>query len=230
MPKLKINVKNKTKSKAYHSADIANLVLTNSTDAFITYLNNVISYSIVIKNSGTSAVSNVIIKDPLTCGTVLIPNSMIVSVPYTPLPGGAIALSYPINTGEFIIINFKVLVTSMPSPNPILNQATADYTFCQTIAACKSNTVTTAVFRYNFSQHISDLIESATLEQADFAAIASSESTKIQRMAAMPDITPHQLLCLNKCLNEMMDSITLLETVLRQKESAANGKNNDTIC
>lgn len=126
--------------------------------------------------------------------------------------------------GQTVSILFKVMVTTMPNPNPILNQATSTFTY--TVDPQKpdgetgggtSNIVRIPVFRNNFSSPINDVIRSVSLEQAALAAIANSEGAKIQRMAAMPGVTPAQLLCLNKSVSEMMDSMTMLEAVLKQK-------------
>lgn len=229
MPKRKGHVKNKPLLTA-DSDSFARLILKKSVDLPVTYINHVISYSIVVNNTGSTFASNVIITDAIPAGTVLVPNSMIVSVPYTPLPGGAVALTNPIAADEIVIINFKLLVTAIPNPNPIINTASADYTFNQTSATAQSNAVTTTVFRYNFSQQISDLIEFVALEQAALAAIANAEGAKIQRIAAIQGITPQRLLCLNRSVNDMMDSIAMLEAVLRQKLNIVNCQINGEVC
>lgn len=123
----------------------------------------------------------------------------------------------------------------MPNPNPIANQMTAVFTFTvdpaipdSETATAASNVVNTIVFRYNFSQQISDLIESVALEQAALAAIAQAEGAKIQKMAAMGGVTTQELLCLNKSIADMMDSISMLEAVLKQKLSIVDCQINGT--
>ena len=85
-----------------------------------------------------------------------------------------------------------------------------------------SNTVSTLIFRYNFGQPIRDLIASIALEQAALAAIANAEGAKIQKMVSMGEITPAELLCVNLSVEEMMESITILEGVLKQKLNAVS--------
>lgn len=55
------------------------------------------------------------------------------------------------------------------------------------------------------------------VENSTTAAIANTEGAKIQRMVAMDGVTTQQLLCLNKSVSDMMDSLTMLESVLKQK-------------
>ena len=162
---------------------------------------------------------------------------MTVNVPFTTLPGGAIQLTNPILSGETVAISFKVLVTAIPNPNPIVNVANAVYTYTVdpanpdgVSATAQTNAVTTTVFRNNFGQQISDLIESVALEQAALAAIANAEGAKIQRIAAMQGVTTQQLLCLNKSVSDMMNSISLLEAVLKQKLGVLDCQISGDIC
>ncbi|MEG2480541.1 MAG: hypothetical protein RSB06_00790, partial [Clostridia bacterium] len=55
------------------------------------------------------------------------------------------------------------------------------------------------------------------LEETALGAIANAEGAKIQKMVAMPNVTPQQLLCLNKSVTDMTNAIALLESVLMQK-------------
>ncbi|MEG2212640.1 MAG: hypothetical protein RRY35_01955, partial [Clostridiales bacterium] len=84
-------------------------------------------------------------------------------------------------------------------------------------ASSDSNAVPTMVFTNNYRQQISDLINSVALEEAALAAIADAEGAKIQRMVAMPNVTPQQLLCLNKSVTDMTNAMTLLESILMMK-------------
>ncbi|MEG2012668.1 MAG: hypothetical protein RR063_05635, partial [Anaerovoracaceae bacterium] len=125
-----------------------------------------------------------------------------------------------------------------PFPNPIVNVANAAYAFTvnpNDVDGVKgnsaSNSVSTTVFTNNYSQQINDLIESIALGEAALGAIANAEGAKIQRFANMPGVTPEMLICLNKSVAEMTDSISLLETILLQKLSTVDCQiNGGTTC
>ncbi|MEG0812806.1 MAG: hypothetical protein RSL74_02585, partial [Clostridium sp.] len=164
------------------------------------------------------------ITDPIPNGTVLVPGSTIVSVPYTGSPATAITLTGNILPGQTVTITFQVKVTAIPVPNPIVNVANAAYAYTVNPGAVNgvtansaSNHVSTVVFTNNYRQQISDLIESVALEEAALGAIANAEGAKIQRFVAMPGVTPSQLLCLNKSVTDMTNAMALLESVLIQK-------------
>lgn len=207
----------------------ASFSFVKTADKTVSYLGDTITYQIAMKNIGNVSANNVVITDPISAGTTPVPGSMIVSVPYTALPGGAIQLTNPVLPGDTVTISFQILITAIPNPNPIVNTATAAFTYTVdpenpngASGSATSNSFTTAVFRNNFGQQINDLIESVALEQAALAAIAQSEGAKIQAITAMSGVTTQELLCLNKSVADMMDSIALLEAVLKQKLSIAD--------
>ncbi|MEG2770492.1 MAG: hypothetical protein RR902_06695, partial [Oscillospiraceae bacterium] len=55
------------------------------------------------------------------------------------------------------------------------------------------------------------------LNEAALGAIANAEGAKIQKFLTMPNVTPEQLLCLNKSVTEMTNAISVLESILMQK-------------
>ncbi|MEG0994953.1 MAG: hypothetical protein RSE91_03195, partial [Bacilli bacterium] len=93
-----------------------------------------------------------------------------------------------------------------------------------------SNEATTLIFKNNFSQEITDLIASVALVQASLAAISNAEGAKIQAAVAISSITPQQLMCINKSVQDMLDSINTLESILKQKLNIVNCQINGCIC
>lgn len=204
----------------------AKLVIVKNANKTLSYICDCITYQISIKNTGNVSANNVVLTDLLPTGVSFEAGSLIVSVPYSGTLASGLELTNPIAAGQTVTLSFQAKVTAMPNPNPIANQVTATYTFTIDPAApdaesatATSNVVNTLVFRYNFSQQISDLIASVALEQAALAAIANAEGAKIQKIAAMGDSTTQELLCLNKSVADMMESIAMLEAVLKQKLS-----------
>lgn len=65
-------------------------------------------------------------------------------------------------------------------------------------------------------QSVSDIIQSVALEQAALSHILNAEGEKIQKIVAESD-SPEEMLSINKSVNNVVDSITLLEIVLKSK-------------
>lgn len=207
----------------------AKLSVVKNADKSISYIGEVITYQIAVKNSGNVPADNVVLTDLIPDGAQYLPGSLTVSEAATGDPTSAITLTAPIDPGATVSISFQVQVTDIPNPNPLVNTATADYAYTVdpalpdgVTASAASNPVDTLVFRYNFSQQITDLIDSVALEEAALAAVANAEGAKIQAMVAMGDVTAQELLCLNKSVADMMDSISTLEDILRKKLNAVS--------
>ncbi|MEG1142586.1 MAG: hypothetical protein RSE41_09115 [Clostridia bacterium] len=66
-------------------------------------------------------------------------------------------------------------------------------------------------------QAITDVIESVALEQTGLSHILNAEGEKLQAVIAMPGVTSAELLDVNKSVQNMVSSITMLETVLQMK-------------
>lgn len=202
----------------------AHLNIVKTADKSIAYIGDVITYNIAITNTGNVTGDNVVITDLIPSGTVLVPGSLAVSAPYSGGPASSITLTGGIAPGQTVTVTFQVKVTAIPNPNPIVNVAHAAYAFTVNpsnpggvTANSDSNPVPTTVFANNYRQQISDLINSVALEEAALGAISDAEGAKIQRFVAMPNVTPSQLLCLNKSVVDMTNAMALLESILIQK-------------
>lgn len=66
-------------------------------------------------------------------------------------------------------------------------------------------------------QAITDIIESVALEETALSHILNAEGEKIQKMVAMPDITPEMLLATNKSVESMVNAVSRLEMILHSK-------------
>ncbi|MEG2627792.1 MAG: hypothetical protein RR973_07500 [Anaerovoracaceae bacterium] len=202
----------------------AKLNLVKVADKSIAYIDDIITYNIGVTNTGNVAADNVVITDVIPNGTVLVPGSLSVSAPYTGGPASSIVLTNSIAAGQTVIITFQVKVTAIPNPNPIVNVAHAAYAYTVNpsnpggvTANSTSNRISTMVFANNYRQQITDLIQSVALEESALAAIANAEGAKIQKFIAMPNVTPNQLLCLNKSVTDMTNAMSLLESIFMMK-------------
>lgn len=66
-------------------------------------------------------------------------------------------------------------------------------------------------------QAITDIIESVALEQAALSHILNAEGEKLQKVIALANVTPAQLLETNKSVQSMVGSVSRLEMILQSK-------------
>lgn len=69
------------------------------------------------------------------------------------------------------------------------------------------------------TQAVTDIIESVALEETALSHILNAEGEKIQKMVAMADVTPEQLLATNKSVESMVNAVARLEMILQSKLS-----------
>lgn len=67
------------------------------------------------------------------------------------------------------------------------------------------------------SQAIADIVESVALEQTGLSHILNAEGEKIQAVVNNPTNSVAQMLCVNKSVRDMVNSIARLEMVLESK-------------
>ncbi len=72
-------------------------------------------------------------------------------------------------------------------------------------------------------QAITDLIQSVALEETALSHILNAEGEKIQKMVALPDVTPEVLLATNKSVESMVNAVSRLEMILQSKLSSFDG-------
>lgn len=131
-----------------NSANLAPIIkVVDKTDVLI---GETLTYSFTLTNNGNSTALNVTLIDTIPNGTTFINNSLTVNgVPQigaNPNPPGAVLGN--ISTGGSFTVTFKVLVNTLPSPNPVPNKAGVFYQFTNltTIPTYdESNTVNTLV-------------------------------------------------------------------------------------
>mgnify|MGYP007103836373 CR=1 FL=1 len=73
------------------------------------------------------------------------------------------------------------------------------------------------------SQAVTDIIESVALQETALSHILNAEGEKIQKMVALPDVTPEVLLATNKSVESMVNAVSRLEMILHSKLSTFGG-------
>ncbi|MGL6107251.1 beta strand repeat-containing protein [Romboutsia sp.] len=110
-------------------ADLSNM--TKATDKDFATINDVITYTITIPNTGTTSANAVIFRDTIPIGTTFVANSFtvngVVKTGVNPTPPGTNIGTIP--SGSTFTVTFQVTVNTIPSPNRITNTATTTFTY-----------------------------------------------------------------------------------------------------
>ncbi|MEC1980268.1 cell surface protein [Bacillus cereus] len=110
--------------------NLANVVIVKEVDLTIADVRQPITYTISLANLGNTTANNVIVTDIIPNGTTIVPNSIFI--------GGALQLGADPSTGlqvgsipsgGFTTIVFQISANGLPSPNPIQNSASLQYSF-----------------------------------------------------------------------------------------------------
>lgn len=117
-------------------------------------IGDTLAYTIVLTNTGVTTATNYVFIDTIPTGTSLVPNTFNqdnIPITGTPNPPG-VTLPNSIGIGQTSTVSFVVLITTLPSTNPIPNTASGTFSYIgnPTIPTNKSdisntNTVTTQV-------------------------------------------------------------------------------------
>lgn len=107
------------------------IVVVKGADRTAATVGDTITYSLNVTNTG-NLIANVVITDTIPNGAVFVPNSVLVngvpqpgSDPSTGLSIGSVAPGSTVT----VTITLQVTIASLPSPQQLVNQATANFTF-----------------------------------------------------------------------------------------------------
>ncbi|QUL56682.1 DUF11 domain-containing protein [Paenibacillus tritici] len=126
------------------------ITLVKSANDLNATVGDTVIYTVLVSNSGNVA-ANVTLTDNIPAGTAFDPNSVIVGG--FPQPGAAPDTGITVGVvapGASVSVSFTVFIVSLPSPQQLVNQAAATYTFTPPdgrllSGSAISNTVTIAV-------------------------------------------------------------------------------------
>lgn len=125
-----IDTDSETTPEAKTTINYAELDVTKEVDKEYADINDILTYTIVIKNNGNTEVTALGITDIIQPGTSFISGSVYSNVEvvgYNPSRG--IGIVNPIAPGETITVSYQVRVISIPSPNPIVSTSNIRYRY-----------------------------------------------------------------------------------------------------
>ena len=104
--------------------------LVKSVDKTIADLGEELFYSFNIMNNGNIVMGSVVLTDIIPSGTTFVGGSVEINGVIAALEDPAVGINIPdIGAGLSALVEFKVTVTSVPTPNPMPNSANLDYDY-----------------------------------------------------------------------------------------------------
>lgn len=170
---------------------LPNVSVAKSASLLNATVGDTITYSTVIANNGTAAVTNVVLNDTLPTGVTFVAGS--VTVGGAPRQGASPASGIAVGTiaaGTSVNVSFQVTVTSVPSPAQLLNRASASYSSGTFTGISLSNTTTTAVFQPVIGITKSADRSSATLGSIITYSLNISNTGNIAAQVTLTDNVP----------------------------------------
>lgn len=179
------------------------------------------TYTVTIRNKGSTIAKGVSFKDTLQSDIAFIPGSLKLNgspTAYIPSDGFLIG---DMNPSEIIKVTYQVKVNSCKI-NPIKNTAQVSYVFFtsqsgdifdRTVTA----TSTVNIMAFNLRQSSIDVVESVTLEQKAISALINAEGQKIQNFIKSSQLSYSEAIKLNSSVTGTLNSLLNLETILQEK-------------
>ncbi|MFB9328409.1 hypothetical protein ACFFSY_20960 [Paenibacillus aurantiacus] len=127
---------------------LPNVIVAKTASLSSVTVGDSITYTSVVSNNGTEAVTNVILSDVLPAGTQFISGSVTVGGAPVPdaNPASGIAMG-TLDASSSVSVTLQALVVSVPASGQLLNRSSVSYSSGTLAAGSTSNTTTTIVSR-----------------------------------------------------------------------------------
>jgi uncharacterized repeat protein (TIGR01451 family) len=177
-----------------------------------------LTYTIIIENFGPSLAENVVLTDIIPAG-ILNPEYSLDGSMFLPWTGSFSLGSMEPNTEHEVII--KGIVAD-DAPSRIVNTATVESVTPDPNLNNNTSTVTVQVFREpsDRCKAITDVVQSAALQEAAISHILNAEGEKIQEIVAMyesGDATAEQVAAVNNSAVDLVNALNMLESAIQSK-------------
>lgn len=165
--------------------------ITNTTEAAI---DDIITYSITVSNTGSGTVSSIILADLTPEGTSFVTSSVRINgvAASTAVPSSGIAIG-PLGAQSSALITYQLKVISLPASGAIANQATAAFTSGSFTGSSTSNTVTIPVYNAAISLVKSTNTTLATAGDTLTYTIQISNSGNTVSSLTLSDVLPPEV-------------------------------------
>ncbi|MEG0803392.1 MAG: hypothetical protein RSF90_00400 [Pygmaiobacter sp.] len=208
---------------ALYKVQVQNLLtITKTATPAVIHPGDDVTFTVTVtNNSATETVNPVTFQDVIDPTLTFVPGSVTVDGNPNggnPNTGFSLGSMGPLTTH---IVAFHA--TALAGASPVKNVATGAYPLSTSangdviLNTIASNPVFLRRPLYDFRQASNDLAESVAREQTALSHILNAEGEKIQAMLAQHGVTPAQLLEVNTSVQDMVDSVSTLECVLKQK-------------
>ncbi|CAI6033641.1 DUF7507 domain-containing protein [Cohnella sp. JJ-181] len=127
---------------------LPNVAVVKSASLADVAVGETMTYTSVVTNNGTEAVTNAILSDAIPAGTTFVTGSVAVAGQSRPTaaPASGIAIG-TIAAGAQVSVTFQVQVVSLPNPAQLSNQSSVSYSSGTFNGQSLSNTATTPVYQ-----------------------------------------------------------------------------------
>ncbi|HEY4430455.1 MAG TPA: hypothetical protein VGN87_05395, partial [Paenibacillus sp.] len=170
-----------------------NITLTKSSSLAAVTVGENLTYTVVVFNTSSVAVNNVVVSDPIPTGGTFVAGSVIVGGSSVPAASPSTGISIgSIAAGSTTTVSFKVNVSSLPNPSQFSNRASASFSSGAFNGSSLSNTVVTPVY-----QPIISMVKSANTAQGSVGgslsySILISNTGNIASTLLLTDTLPPQ--------------------------------------
>ncbi|WP_145409489.1 DUF7507 domain-containing protein [Paenibacillus xylanexedens] len=168
-----------------------NVAVVKSTVSTAAAVNDIVTYSILVTNSGIAPVSNIQFSDPIPAGATFVAGSVTVNGVVQPAanPAGGVALG-TLAPGASATVTFNIRVNEIPSGGQLSNRSTVSFTSGAFSGTTFSNTVVTPVFQPILSAVLTASTQNATVgDTVSYTVTVSNQGNygaQINLSAALP--------------------------------------------